>query len=464
VRLPADTRLDPDSAGLAGDLTRQVQTYGTWMNSSEFSVPIYTVPADQPRVSVYIDNHHDMWTNQADATGLAQTLHDVPIPPGARPAAGTDQHMVIWQPSTDTMWELWLARNPSEGGTSTWRDNSPGWHAAWGAKIENASHSSGVIPAPYGATASGLALAGGLITHEDLAAGRIDHALAMAIPAPMAGRFVPPATRTDGKYTGEHAIPEGTRFRLPAGLDIGSLGLPPVTRMIAKAAQQHGIIVRDYAGAVAFYAEDPIPSSNFILKRLLNGQSPAQALSRFPWRELQVVANDEVLPPGDPADPGEPTDPVDPDGSGDGAITDPVEATGPAPGPVFDPSATPTSPERTAPDPAGPGAPDVPPVTARIRPSVSVARRQRIRRVLRHGLRVRCRNTAAGRCRARVSARGRVIFRGSRGFSRHGEARVTARTTRVGRRLLKRVRRQRATLRVTLPGGRRLVRRLTLVR
>ena len=34
----------------------------------------------------------------------------VPVPPRARPSGGDDLHVVIWQPSSDTMWEFWDLR------------------------------------------------------------------------------------------------------------------------------------------------------------------------------------------------------------------------------------------------------------------------------------------------------------------------------------------------------------------
>jgi hypothetical protein len=280
--------LDPASAALVAELDRQRRVHGVWINSTTFSVPIYTVPADQRGSSVHIDTPSDMFTGIPDATRLAQALEGIPIPPGARPAAGTDRHLVISQPSTDTMWELWMAHRLGDGFPS--RDNTPGWHASWGAKITRVSRSPGIVMPPFGATASGLPLVAGLITLDDLKAGHIDHALALAIPDAKQGQAVPPATRTDGAYSGPGAIPEGTRFRLPASIDVGALGLPPVARMIARAAQAYGIIVRDRAGSVAFYAEDPTPSGDPILARLLAGQSPAAALAKFPWERLQALS------------------------------------------------------------------------------------------------------------------------------------------------------------------------------
>jgi subtilisin family serine protease len=96
---------------------------------------------------------------------------------------------------------------------------------------------------------------------------------------------------------------------------------------------------------------------------------------------------------------------------------------------------------------------------------LSVRRRQRIRRVLRRGVRMRCRPAAAGRCAARIRARGRLVARGSRAVAAGQTAVVVARPTRAGRRLLRRTSgRRRATLRARVPGAGRVKRRLTFVR
>jgi hypothetical protein len=81
-------------------------------------------------------------------------------------------------------------------------------------------------------------------------------------------------------------MPEGSRLRLPARLDIDRLSLSPLGRMIARAAQRYGIILRDRAGAVAFYGEDPTPSGNDPYAPVSHGS----AFGEFPWRRLQVLA------------------------------------------------------------------------------------------------------------------------------------------------------------------------------
>ena len=229
--------------------------------------------------------------NVTDAFALQTEFDAVPIPPDADPSDGTDHHLVVWQPSTDTAWEFWEARDVPRD-QLPWNDPTPGWHAMWGARVDHVSTSDGANPAPYGATASGLALLGGLVRISELEAGHIDHALGVAITQPERGVFVPPATRTDGAYDGPNAIPEGTRFRLDPNLDVNSLHLPPVTRMFALAAQRYGLIVRDTAGNIVIYGEDPYPTGSNPYWQLFGGLTPDQIMRAFPWDRLQAISPD----------------------------------------------------------------------------------------------------------------------------------------------------------------------------
>ena len=99
--------------------------------------------------------------------------------------------------------------------------------------------------------------------------------------------------------------------------------------------------------------------------------------------------------------------------------------------------------------------------------SVSVRRRQRIRAVLRRGIRVRCRASGAGRCRVAGRVRGRRVASGSRrlraGRSTVVAARLNRRGRRIARRALRARRRVAVRLRVTLPGVPPQRRRVTLV-
>ena len=276
--LARNTPLSSLSATYASELVQQVARYGSWINVTQYSVPVYTVGPDQRRVPVTLDTHG------GSADLLARDLQEgVPIPPNATPARGTDHHMVVWQPSRNTMWEFWLAAK--ENGV---------WHARWGGEMTDVSSSRGYYtnPSDWGASATSLPVLGGLMRIGELEAGRIDHALAFAIPRAAAGVYAFPAQRTDGNDPDPTAIPEGTRFRLDPTLDINAMRLPRVTKIIALAVQRYGMIVRDQSGTVAFYAEDPTPTGVEPYTRphgLWGGAYPSQLLHYFPWSHLEVV-------------------------------------------------------------------------------------------------------------------------------------------------------------------------------
>ena len=147
----------------------------------------------------------------------------------------------------------------------------------------------------WGATASSLPIEAGLITLADLASGQINHAIAIEIPAAEAPVHYCPAQRTDGNDTSPGAIPEGAHFRLDPALDLSTISMPPITRMIATAAQRYGLIVNDQtAWNVSFRAEDPTPliqaGQPNPYTTYFGGQSPTQFLSYFPWSRLQLLA------------------------------------------------------------------------------------------------------------------------------------------------------------------------------
>jgi hypothetical protein len=105
------------------------------------------------------------------------------------------------------------------------------------------------------------------------------------------------ACRGAARSTDPNAIPEGARFRLDPTLNIDALNLPPMTKMIAKAAQTYGMVVRDQTGhAISLFAEnyiqygttDPYTSPG----GFFGGPYPNPVLKAFPWDRLQLLKMD----------------------------------------------------------------------------------------------------------------------------------------------------------------------------
>ena len=277
--VPATAPLAPQLSAYVQELEHQAEASEPWINTSSYSIPVYTVGRDQGRVPVRLD--------QSDPGSVDELAKDfaagVPIPSGARAAKGTDESMVVWQPSTNTLWEFW--RMHTVDGK---------WHAKWGGKMSDVSGSPGYYadPSDWGGSATSLSVLGGLMRISELKAGHIDHALALAIPAAAFNKFVYPAQRDDGYDKSPNAIPRGTRFRINPKLDIKALHLPLATQIMAEAAQKYGIIVRDQAGALAFYGEPPTGGTNPYAgpHGLFDGLAPNELLKHFPWSQLQAVS------------------------------------------------------------------------------------------------------------------------------------------------------------------------------
>lgn len=280
-RLEPDDPVDPTSAVLVAKLKQQVDNavakrFWPTINISQYSTTVYEVPSNQPHVRVTLDDP----ARYRDS--LREAFRSVPVPSDAKPANGTDHHMVVWEPSTDTMWEFWLMKRLGDG-----------WHARMGGKMTHVSRNPGYFdrPAgsPWGATATSLPLLGGLIFPQELAKGRVDHALALALPTTRRAWWSWPAQRQDGYSADPQAIPQGTRFRIAPNVDIEALGLPPAMRAIAYAIQRYGMIVRDTAGTPVLYAEDPTPTGTNPYPALFDHQSIGRLLAKLPWGQMQAM-------------------------------------------------------------------------------------------------------------------------------------------------------------------------------
>jgi hypothetical protein len=298
-RVPSHARRARHSAQIVYLLDEEVaaeeQTKtGPNINTARWSVPIYTVPADEPTVKIALVTLKEPSTPSALEAdrALQSAWNAVPLPPNAQPAEGTDKHLVVWQPSTDRLWEFW--RLAQTGGH---------WQASWGGAMQDVSSNQGVYgPGAWpgaqpwwGGSACSLSLAGGLITLEDLELGQINHAVVIGIPQVRAGVYASPAQRDDGTSADPLSLPEGAHLRLDPKLNLAALHLPRLTLMIAEAAQRYGIFVRSAGANVSFYGQDPVPTGTEPYsgpEGYFEGHTATQLIADFPWSHLELLKMD----------------------------------------------------------------------------------------------------------------------------------------------------------------------------
>jgi hypothetical protein len=199
-----------------------------WVNAGQYSHPIVRASATDPMATFRRAGHADVQYR---------------VPSSARPASGTDAHLHVVDPSGRWVDESWLTR----GANPSW---TTGYH------VRTDLHGPGV--GQGGVRAYGGSAIGGLIRQWELDAGRIRHALALAIDGfQLAQGAVWPATSQDGNastsYSGRN--PMGTLAAIPPSVDVTRLGLSPTGLVVARALQDYGAYVVDRSSAFTFFAE-----------------------------------------------------------------------------------------------------------------------------------------------------------------------------------------------------------------
>lgn len=294
--IPATAALNTNSANMLKDFQNQkLPTFynGTVnINTRSYSSPVFVAPAGAATVKVTEwDCQNKGYSNSTLATQWAA----VPIPSTAKPSSGTDGEMTIYQPSTNTIWEFWKTVHNADGS----------WKACWGGRMQSAASNPGYYVSPWGTTATSLTFLGGQITAAELKRGEIRHAIGIALRnATVRTTFSWPAQRADGN--GKGIIPQGTRIRLDPTVNVDSLGIHPMAKVIAKAAQKYGFIVWDTAGSVSIRAQNVVsytaigqidPYHTDANHTGLFGTTPDyDVLKGFPWDRLQFMPNNYGKP------------------------------------------------------------------------------------------------------------------------------------------------------------------------
>lgn len=304
--LSANAEIDPRSDLWVRDLLRQIKTYygAATVNIDKFSPPLYVVGPNHPTVRVKAARPEDPKWSFAP---LQEKWDAVPLPDGFAAAQGTDGEAIVYQPSSGMYWEFWRLQKTGQKVFDSTGRKAEEWSAAWGGRIDDLSVNPGYFVTTaegykFGTAATGLALLSGLITIEDQRRGAIEHPLHFAIPETRERSiWAFPAQRSDGQIKNEDAIPEGVTFRLPADLNLDAIDMDPYARLLAKAVQKYGMVLRDVSGSVNFYAENPLnrynPNPYFGAGGILRCPNNVYAwscsstirLRGFPWDRLQAL-------------------------------------------------------------------------------------------------------------------------------------------------------------------------------
>jgi hypothetical protein len=189
---------------------------------SRIGIPYTTVRRGQRRVPVSFE-----YADESDR-GPYPIPRDAPIE-GGRGSDG-DRHALILDRDRCTLYEL-FALYPTESG----------WRAGSGAIFDLRSNK--LRPAGWtSADAAGLPILPGLARWEEVAKGRIDHALRFTVQSTRRA-YVWPARHFASDKTDPDLPPMGLRFRLKRSYPIA--GFPRQARIVLQALKDYGMILAD---------------------------------------------------------------------------------------------------------------------------------------------------------------------------------------------------------------------------
>jgi hypothetical protein len=266
--IPTGARLDPQSAAMAGGLASGDHI----LNTGEFGVALVNpdqISASTPRSTVPLSEN---WGGNPLA-GLK-----VPVPANLKIPSGSDGHVAIADPSTDTVVNLWVTKKAGTGLAANWGAATP---LDGDGREHNGS-----------STGAGIARYAAVVRASEIAAGTIPHALFFSTNMVKPGEVRYPATKTDGSNMDGvgSPIPEGARVQLDPSIDVDTIpGISSGEKAIAKALQTYGAYVGDNGGARMAFIAEYAPDSGAYSQAGLSGDFVA--LDHIPWAKLRVLAD-----------------------------------------------------------------------------------------------------------------------------------------------------------------------------
>jgi hypothetical protein len=200
--------------------------FGADWDGGPFGIPYVVVSGSQARVPVSFE-----YADESDR-GPYPVPRGAPVEGGA--GADGDRHVIVVDRDHWKLYELFSAF-----------PRGSGWRAGSGAVFDLTRGTT--RPAGWtSADAAGLPVFPGLVRYDEVAAGRIEHALRFTVPRSRQG-YVAPARHAASELTDPNLPPMGMRVRLKASYDISRH--PPQARVVLRALQRYGMIVADNGSA-----------------------------------------------------------------------------------------------------------------------------------------------------------------------------------------------------------------------
>ncbi|TCK27275.1 hypothetical protein [Pseudonocardia endophytica] len=229
---------------------------GGWGNGNvfqvDFAMPVLTADPATPRQTVVgAENYCD------GGPDCDPVPAEIPVPGGAHlegsddltcDAANEDCHLLVADPGQRRLYEIYQGTGDGE------RITAKGFFV-W--DLDRTYDDLLRGPQCTSADAAGFPIAALTPTADEVASGRIDHALRFVLPNDRmkAGVYVPPATHAGGPENADpDAPPYGVHFRLRPDLDLSSYN--PAQQVVLRTLQTYGMYLSDGGEIALTFAAD----------------------------------------------------------------------------------------------------------------------------------------------------------------------------------------------------------------
>ncbi len=255
----ADAPLNPNSADYIASIGLSGHLHPDFGTNPTYGIPYTVVGAEQEEVPI-----------RFTAFGEESDPGPYPIPADAPVEGGGDKHVLVAQEGTCMLYELYKAHR-----------HGTGWKAASGAVFNLQSNA--LRPEGWtSADAAGLPIFPLLVRYPEVAAGQIDHALRVTVPATQRG-YIHPATHFASSSSDPNLPPMGLRLRLKASYSLA--GFSGESLIVLEALKRYGLIVADN-GSPWFITGAPDPRWN---------DANLEEIKQVPGAEFEAVESGPIL-------------------------------------------------------------------------------------------------------------------------------------------------------------------------
>jgi hypothetical protein len=186
--------------------------------------------------------------------------------------AGGDRHAIVVDAATCTLFETWDTHQRASG-----------WYAGSGAVWSLTSNK--LRPRGWtSADAAGLPILPGLLRYDEVARGKVDHAIRFTTDA-TDRRFVWPARHHAGSVSNAAYPPMGARFRLTKGYDISGYGAS--AQVVLRAMKKYGLVLADNGSPWYFQGTSDTRWGSGIIEALK--RVPASAFEAVDTSKLKIT-------------------------------------------------------------------------------------------------------------------------------------------------------------------------------